>query len=82
VQSLANPPRHLLQDVPHAVYAHRMAAAELAAVLHAAAADARFRNLLVHGYAEIDDTRVVDILQERVDDPAAFRSALARAGGG
>jgi uncharacterized protein YutE (UPF0331/DUF86 family) len=43
---------------------------------------ARFRNLLVHGYAKVDDTRVVEILQERVDDLAAFRTALARAAGG
>jgi uncharacterized protein YutE (UPF0331/DUF86 family) len=42
---------------------------------------ARFRNLLVHGYARVDDTRVVDILRERVDDLAAFRTALARAAG-
>jgi uncharacterized protein YutE (UPF0331/DUF86 family) len=43
---------------------------------------ARFRNLLVHGYARIDDTRVVEILGSRVDDLAAFRTALARAAGG
>ena len=43
---------------------------------------ARFRNLLVHGYAKVDDTRVVEILQDRVDDLAAFRTALARAAGG
>jgi uncharacterized protein YutE (UPF0331/DUF86 family) len=43
---------------------------------------ARFRNLLVHGYARVDDTRVVDILRERVGDLAAFRTALARAAGG
>ena len=43
---------------------------------------ARFRNLLVHGYARVDDTRVVEILRERVDDLAAFRAALARAAGG
>lgn len=43
---------------------------------------ARFRNLLVHQYARVDDTRVVEILQERVDDLAAFRTALARAAGG
>jgi uncharacterized protein YutE (UPF0331/DUF86 family) len=40
---------------------------------------ARFRNLLVHGYARVDDTRVVDILRERVGDLAAFRTTLARA---
>ena len=43
---------------------------------------ARFRNLLVHGYARVDDTRVVDILRERVADLAAYRTALARAAGG
>ena len=43
---------------------------------------ARFRDLLVHGYAKVDDTRVVDILRDRVDDLAAFRTALARAAGG
>jgi uncharacterized protein YutE (UPF0331/DUF86 family) len=61
---------------------------------------ARFRNLLVHGYAVsateepppvgggssdihgADDTRVVEILRNRVDDLAAFRTALARAAGG
>jgi uncharacterized protein YutE (UPF0331/DUF86 family) len=43
---------------------------------------ARFRNLLVHGYAKVDDTRVVEILRDRVDDLAAFRTALARAAGG
>ena len=43
---------------------------------------ARLRNLLVHGYAKTDDTRVVEILHDRVDDLAAFRSALARAAGG
>jgi uncharacterized protein YutE (UPF0331/DUF86 family) len=43
---------------------------------------ARFRNLLVHGYAKVDDTRVVEILRDRVDDLAAFRIALARAASG
>jgi uncharacterized protein YutE (UPF0331/DUF86 family) len=43
---------------------------------------ARFRNLLVHGYAKVDDTRVVEILRDRVDDLAAFRIALARAARG
>ena len=43
---------------------------------------ARFRNLLVHGYAKVDDTRVVEILHERLDGLAAFRTALARAAGG
>jgi hypothetical protein len=43
---------------------------------------ARFRNLLVHGYPRIDDTQVVEILRSRVDDLAAFRTALAGAAGG
>ena len=43
---------------------------------------ARFRNLLVRGYARVDDTRVVEILRDRVDDLAAFRIALARAASG
>jgi uncharacterized protein YutE (UPF0331/DUF86 family) len=42
---------------------------------------ARFRNLLVHGYAKIDDSRVVEILKSRTDDLVAFRIALARAAG-
>jgi uncharacterized protein YutE (UPF0331/DUF86 family) len=43
---------------------------------------ARFRNLLVHNYTKVDDARVVEILRERVDDLALFRTALARAAGG
>lgn len=39
---------------------------------------ARFRNLLVHGYARVDDGRVVEILRTRLDDVQAFRVALAR----
>lgn len=42
---------------------------------------ARFRNVLVHGYAQVDDRRVVAILKTRVDDLVAFRLALARAAG-
>ena len=60
--------------------------AEAALLDSGAAADlrdtARFRNLLVHGYARVDDTRVVEILRDRVDDLAAFRVALARAASG
>jgi uncharacterized protein YutE (UPF0331/DUF86 family) len=60
--------------------------AEAALLDSGAAADlrdtARFRNLLVHGYAKVDDTRVVEILRDRVDDLAAFRIALARAASG
>lgn len=41
------------------------------------AAMAGFRNLLVHGYAVVDDARVVDILHARVDDCRRFRAAAA-----
>jgi len=42
---------------------------------------AGFRNLLVHGYARVDDVRVRTILRTRLDDFDAFRTALsARAG--
>ena len=38
---------------------------------------ARFRNLLVHGYADVDDDRVVQILTgEHLRDLARFRSEL------
>jgi uncharacterized protein YutE (UPF0331/DUF86 family) len=61
---------------------------------------ARFRNLLVHGYAPcpteepppggvgssdmlgVDDGRVVEILRDRTDDLARFRTALAQAAAG
>jgi uncharacterized protein YutE (UPF0331/DUF86 family) len=49
---------------------------DLAASLSALA---RFRNLLVHGYADVDDDRVLAILHSGVlDDLAAFREELAR----
>ncbi len=38
---------------------------------------ARFRNLLVHGYARVDDRRVVDILSTRLGDLQQFRTAMA-----
>jgi uncharacterized protein YutE (UPF0331/DUF86 family) len=38
---------------------------------------AGFRNLLVHGYARIDDVRVVDALQRHLDDFDRFRAAMA-----
>lgn len=38
---------------------------------------ARFRNLLVHGYADVDDRRVVEILRSRLDDFDRFRAAIA-----
>ena len=34
---------------------------------------ARFRNLLVHGYADVDDERVVGILKTRLGDLERFR---------
>ncbi|MGH8885671.1 MAG: HepT-like ribonuclease domain-containing protein [Egibacteraceae bacterium] len=47
----------------------------------ATAADiARFRNLLVHGYAEVDDERVVTILITKLDDLDRLRAALAATG--
>lgn len=41
------------------------------------AAAVGFRNVLVHGYAEVDDRRVVENLQ-RLDDLETFVDALAR----
>lgn len=38
---------------------------------------ARFRNLLVHGYADVDDERVLQILDDRLDDLSAFRQHVA-----
>jgi uncharacterized protein YutE (UPF0331/DUF86 family) len=38
---------------------------------------ARFRNLLVHGYADVDDERVLQILGGRLDDLATFRQHIA-----
>lgn len=40
---------------------------------------ARFRNLLVHQYAEVDDGQVVDVLATRLNDLDQFRMQLARA---
>jgi uncharacterized protein YutE (UPF0331/DUF86 family) len=40
---------------------------------------ARFRNLLVHGYARVDDSRVIEILRTRLDDLDRFRVAIAQA---
>lgn len=40
---------------------------------------ARFRNLLVHQYADVDDRRVREILRNRVNDLEWFRRALAAA---
>ena len=38
---------------------------------------ARFRNLLVHGYAVVDDTHVASIVRDRRDDPRSIAAALA-----
>lgn len=38
---------------------------------------ARFRNLLVHGYLEVDDLRVIEILSTRLVDFEAFKAAIA-----
>jgi len=40
---------------------------------------ARFRNLLVHGYARVDDERVIDILGTRLGDFDRFRVEIAQA---
>lgn len=40
---------------------------------------ARFRNLLVHEYTDVDDARVVEILKTRVEDLQRFRESLADA---
>ena len=40
---------------------------------------ARCRNLLVHGYAVVDDVRVVEILKTQLDDLDEYRRLLARA---
>lgn len=40
---------------------------------------ARFRNLLVHEYIGVDNTRVVEILHTRVEELQRFRVALAEA---
>lgn len=38
---------------------------------------ARFRNLLVHQYADIDDRRVVEIMRTRLDDIDAYVDTIA-----
>ena len=43
---------------------------------------ARFRNLLVHGYAVVDDTRVIEILKTHLQDLDEFRQSLGRAASG
>ena len=39
---------------------------------------ARFRNLLVHGYAVVDDARVVEILKTQLHDLDEFRQSLTQ----
>ena len=43
---------------------------------------ARFRSLLVHGYAVVDDNRVIEVPQTRLEDLEAFRRSLARTASG
>lgn len=40
---------------------------------------AKFRNVLVHGYAEVDDQRVVEILKTRLGDLDDFRRQIVAA---
>ena len=59
----------------------RLAEAEIltAELADRLAAMARFRHLLVHGYADVDDDRVVETLHgDAVSDLAGFRRELAR----
>jgi uncharacterized protein YutE (UPF0331/DUF86 family) len=51
-----------------------MLAAELSASMEQAA---RFRNVLVHQYADVDDARVVEILRARLDDLDRFVAVVA-----
>lgn len=37
---------------------------------------ARFRNLLVHLYGQVDDGRVYEIIHENLGDLDAFRNAI------
>lgn len=53
---------------------HELIPADAAATFIAMAG---FRNLLVHGYADIDDRRVIATLHQHLDDFDRFRSAVA-----
>lgn len=39
---------------------------------------ARFRNVLVHGYLRVEDSRVIEILATRLEDFDGFKAAVAR----
>lgn len=45
-------------------------------LLHALLEMARFRNLIVHDYAKIDDAKVYEILKRRLGDFDAFAGAI------
>ena len=40
---------------------------------------ARFRNLLVHGYLRVDDSRVLEILNTDLEDFVSFKREIAKA---
>ena len=42
-------------------------------------AAAGFRNILVHGYAEVDDRVTLDVLENHLDDLLAYVQALRAA---
>jgi uncharacterized protein YutE (UPF0331/DUF86 family) len=65
-------------DAMHVLARHDVITAELAEVLARAVG---FRNVLVHGYAEVDDDLVVSQL-DRVDRIEAFVGAVSRWIGG
>ncbi len=50
-------------------------------VADAMADAARFRNLLVHGYADVDDRRVLDVLRNGTDALRAYVAAIAALAG-
>ncbi|MEX2620677.1 MAG: HepT-like ribonuclease domain-containing protein [Egibacteraceae bacterium] len=60
-------------DAFHILHEHGLLDDELAGSMANAA---RFRNLLVHGYADVDDGRVLEILRSRPADLAAYRRVV------
>jgi len=72
--------RQLLDRLRGGVFAQLEEAGHLTADLaDRLAAMARFRDLLVHGYADVDDDRVIEILHgDPVSDLARFRHELVR----